>query len=88
MNSASWLDEVRQPGGYKRLLLVFNNDIVLAAHRLACVKCVSQSLGEVPTEAELYAAMIEINKGLGYTQIPCSKTALAMMAREEGLALL
>lgn len=88
MNPVAWLEDLYKPNGYKQLLEVFGGDIALAAHRLAHVKCMASSLGEVPTSRELYAAALEISMRSGDPNPVPSKRALVAIVRDAGLAVL
>lgn len=85
---ASWLDEVRQTGGHARLLAVFGGDYMLACHRLAVMRCRASGLGDVPTAQELFAALLELHRGLGGHTMVFRPESLATVAREAGLPVI
>lgn len=88
IDAASWLHEVRHVAGHAKLLEVFQGDYLLAAYRLACMVTRANGLGEVPTEAELFAAMLEIHRGIDADPVIMSPQMLSMLAREAGLAVI
>lgn len=84
-----WLLDLQQkPDGYRLLLGIFGGDIVLAGHRLAVVKCMAASNGELPTSRELYAAVQEIGLRTGWLETYPTKREAEIRAQASGLAVI
>lgn len=89
MNPRDWLLDIYQrPDGYRLLLGTFGNDLVKAAHRLASVKCMAASLGDVPTSRELFSAVQEISLRTGWTEPLPTRDDVARTALRSGLSVL
>ena len=89
LDARQWLlDLYQRPDGYALLLGMFGGDIVLAAHRLAVVKCMASSRGEVPTGRELYAAVQEIGLRTGWLETYPTRREAEVRANAAGLAVI
>ncbi len=89
LDARQWLlDLYQRPEGYRLLLCMFGGDIVLAAHRLATVKCMAASRGEVPTGREMYAAVQEIGLRTGWLETYPTRREAEVRANAAGLAVI